>query len=581
MIKIVDDKKMKLLSFLYVGLVLFHAQEVRAYGVNGGIECAACTIVTGIFGQVAEINNASVSNITLRICDHLLWPSAENVCREAIQTLEPLLYLIVELEGITADTICYGLDICHQDPGEEVCHLFPAPTQNTFKSGIKTVREKVKPLYDKWYGPNHKGTHSLCEIPGLKEFCIYIAKTFSTMAPAFDLDHDKFSSLETWRGSNWRGKDCSDLNPKIYPGHLPHYADVNYDGNCNGIWGLDKETGIPWETKLCGSSKSRGILMFGDSVGAHFHFPLVWFSPKLISKDTFFRNATRVLLDELDWPQYSFSTGFKNVTDPGLIQGQVDSVYLRMRKRNLCNHRDYQNVCRNGATSFDLVNYVGNIARGAEDKPLTILLGVFGNDVCNRFPNTLSNMTSAKQFYKNIKGIIDTLESSLPPESHIILLGLVNGSFIYDTLAERLHPLGEYHGDVKYKDVFKWFECMQITPCRGWLSDQKDLRDATTKRALELTHMMKYIASSYVSKKISVSFVPNPLSEVIQRWTAKGGKIWQLFEAVDGFHPDQIAQPIIADVLWKNIKLTAPESIGPINPFNEEIERIFGDQGGH
>lgn len=73
----------------------------------------------------------------------------------------------------------------------------------------------------------------------------------------------------------------------MYPGRQPLDADVNFDTNCNGIWGLDKETGIPWETKLCGdheSSKSRGIVMLGDSVGAHFHFPLVWFSPKLISK---------------------------------------------------------------------------------------------------------------------------------------------------------------------------------------------------------------------------------------------------------------------------------------------------------
>lgn len=52
--------------------------------------------------------------------------------------------------------------------------------------------------------------------------------------------------------------------------------------------------------------------------------------------------------------------------------------------------------------------------------------------------------------------------------------------------------------------------------------------------------MMKYLASSYVSKKISVSFVPNPLNEVIQRWTSTGGEIWQLFEAVDGFHPNQV-----------------------------------------
>lgn len=75
-----------------------------------------------------------------------------------------------------------------------------------------------------------------------------------------------------------------DSNNQIYPGRVPILADVNYDANCNGIWGLDEDTGIPWETKLCGSSKSRGIIMLGDSVGAHFHFPSLWFRPLEISK---------------------------------------------------------------------------------------------------------------------------------------------------------------------------------------------------------------------------------------------------------------------------------------------------------
>lgn len=54
----------------------------------------ACTIVAGIFGQVAEIHKGNVINVTLKICDHLLWHPAENVCRGAIQTLEPLLQLL-------------------------------------------------------------------------------------------------------------------------------------------------------------------------------------------------------------------------------------------------------------------------------------------------------------------------------------------------------------------------------------------------------------------------------------------------------------------------------------------------------
>lgn len=43
----------------------------------------------------------------------------------------------------------------------------------------------------------------------------------------------------------------------------------------------------------------------------------------------------------------------------------------------------------------------------------------------------------------------------------------------------------------------------------------------------------------------------------------------------------QIAQPIITDFIWKHLKSSAPESLGPINKFNAEIKEKFGDQGGH
>lgn len=60
------------------------------------------------------------------------------------------------------------------------------------------------------------------------------------------------------------------------------------------------------------------------------------------------------------------------------------------------------------------------------------------------------------------------------------------------------------------------------------------------QRATELTHMMKYLAMNYKSKKLSLSFVPNPLSEVLKSWSERGGEVWQLFEPIDGFHPNQV-----------------------------------------
>lgn len=63
--------------------------------------------------------------------------------------------------------------------------------------------------------------------------------------------------------------------------------------------------------------------------------------------------------------------------------------------------------------------------------------------IFSRFPDTLANMTTPKQFYKNMKKVIKTLESFLPSKSHVVLLGLVNGSFIFETLANRIHPIGK------------------------------------------------------------------------------------------------------------------------------------------
>lgn len=34
------------------------------------------------------------------------------------------------------------------------------------------------------------------------------------------------------RGSDWRGKDCSDIDPFIYPGAQTQNFDSKFDGNC-------------------------------------------------------------------------------------------------------------------------------------------------------------------------------------------------------------------------------------------------------------------------------------------------------------------------------------------------------------
>jgi hypothetical protein len=67
--------------------------------------------------------------------------------------------------------------------------------------------------------------------------------------PYFDDDNDMFSTFGQLRGHDWRGRDCDDKNSAVFPGRLD--SDIGADNNCNGIFGVDPTTNIPYETEWC------------------------------------------------------------------------------------------------------------------------------------------------------------------------------------------------------------------------------------------------------------------------------------------------------------------------------------------
>lgn len=71
-------------------------------------------------------------------------------------------------------------------------------------------------------------------------------------------------------------------------------------------------------------------------------------------------------------------------------------------------------------------------------------------------------------------------DTILPNGSHVLLVGLVNGSFIYETMYKKVHPIGKLHNNVLYDDVYEWFNCMRIGPCFGWMNKNETIRQATT-----------------------------------------------------------------------------------------------------
>jgi acyloxyacyl hydrolase len=50
-----------------------------------------------------------------------------------------------------------------------------------------------------------------------------------------------------------------------------------------------------------------------DFAGAHFHIPFEWLTASLINETTY-QNMLFILSNELDWPELSATSGYKNST---------------------------------------------------------------------------------------------------------------------------------------------------------------------------------------------------------------------------------------------------------------------------
>ncbi|XP_077159500.1 acyloxyacyl hydrolase isoform X2 [Paroedura picta] len=473
---------------------------------------------------------------------------------------------------MNADVVCYSIKLCKQTADQPYCHLYRPP-----KVGLDAAIKEAEEMTTAGTWKKAHGLSSICLLPLVKDLCEKIEKVMKNELPFEDLDGDMFSNFATLRGYHWRGRDCDDGTASVYPGRRPDNWDAQQDSNCNGIWGVDQKDGIPYEQKFCNGTESKGIILLGDSAGAHFHIPPEWLTASQISWKVY-SDLPKALADELDWPQFSEVTGFLNST----IGGWTDSIYQRLRKRNRCSHRDYQNISRNGGSSKNLWNLLKNLARSQKfDKPVIVIYAMIGNDVCNGKTDTVAAMTTPGQLRGSMLKSLRYLDSLLPKGSHVILFSLANGDFLWDNLYNRYHPLGQLNKDITYKQIYSFLTCLKLNPCNGWLSPNDTLRSITTKRALQLSSILSGIAESQKYANFDLFYMDCPLKEVVEEWLEQGGEGWQLIEPVDGFHPNQIASALAARIFWEKISYKWPHVLGEVNPNNHQIAAVFKDQGGY
>ncbi|XP_076323319.1 acyloxyacyl hydrolase-like isoform X2 [Tachypleus tridentatus] len=522
--------KFKIWLTVFVFLVV--SQSCYSKGVNGGYPCAACTVFVGIIKQLAGIHNKP---LTLdKFCNYLPEQYYE-LCKILFNTWGAS--IIEKLrQRQTPDVVCYSLGICRVDHGQTFCHLFPEPKTGMARA-IDKSRLKAK-VHTFFHWSLVQSLPSLCNLPGIRRVCDSLNLFKKNLDPSIDLDKDKYSTVQVLRGSVWRGMDCNDFDDSIYPGRKPLNDDIERDSNCNGIYGIDTDNGYPYETSLCEGTDQRGIIYIGDSVGAHFHIPSSWLTPAEMFPGVF-ENVSFVLANEFDWPHLSFATGYMDSNS--LSHANMDSLYWRLHSRNRCNHRDYQNLSFNGANTSTIIHCIKSISRSqTTDYPAIVFYASMGNDVCLSYMESPADWISKETYKQNVVRTLDELDLILPTNSHVILVGLVNGSSIYPSMAHRLHPIGQLYGDVTYLDTYKWLNCMQIGPCFGWMNENETWREATTKKALELTNVLRDLPSTYSARSFKLYFLENPISKAIKMWKENGGETWQLSEPVDSLHPTQV-----------------------------------------
>jgi len=324
---------------------------------------------------------------------------------------------------------------------------------------------------------------------------------------------------------------------------------------------------------FCKNSSQKGIIVLGDSAAAHFSIPI-----NQLNTTTPLQWAT-LAENEADYPGCSWATGFWNTTDCPIPQRRngMDSIYKRMFLRNRCNHRDYQNIAVDGARSPSMNHTtVFSMARDQNnDVPAIVFYAMVGNDVCNPHYGG-SSMTSPEEFEANVVSTLQYLDTVLPNGSTVFLLGLQNGTIIWDTMNKRIHPL-----QVTYGALWEFVDCLGINPCWGWLNPDPYWRNFTEVRAEQLNNVFPKIVKERKFKHFDIHYLGSMLKPAYEKLIAEGGDPALLFGETDGGHPSQIQHELTAEILWDILVKQYPNVIGKENPFNDQIVKLFGDQGGY
>jgi len=83
-----------------------------------------------------------------------------------------------------------------------------------------------------------------------------------------------------------------------------------------------------------------------------------------------------------------------------------------------------------------------------------LIFELIGNDVCHG-DHSFDSMTKPDEFRKNILKYWTWLDTVLPKGSHVLVLGLADGTILYEALHNHTHPI-----NVTYTALYDFLNCV-------------------------------------------------------------------------------------------------------------------------
>lgn len=128
-------------------------------------------------------------------------------------------------------------------------------------------------------------------------------------------------------------------------------------------------------------------------------------------------------------------------------------------------------------------------------------------------------MTSPETFRTKITELWDKLDTIVPAGSHMMVTGVIDGKILYNCLKDKTEPIG-----ITYPAFYNFLNCMDTSPCAGWMNTSEAARDGTLKRANELNDVYKELIATKKWKNFDIIYHDFPINFLEKEVIKQGGK---------------------------------------------------------